>query len=494
VSNNSVYVEKLLSGSHVVTCDETLRLSLKAGEVYVVLQDEKKSSAFVFKKFNFSFLKEGFKNKLVKSIKCTLIGKMEFCEKLETSLKSIGIIVEKTISRENDFEVIHNFSNHKVQVSKENVSAKVETLASTSPMMPASKIEVSVEASRKTRVLIVDDSKTIRVVLEKIFSTDPNIQVVGSLGDPREVEKFLSQNKVDVMTLDIHMPELSGLDVLKMLMPKFKIPTIMISSISKDEGPQVLQALELGAVDYIQKPKMEEIPLLKNEICERLHQARNSKVRFGSGSIQSSVKAKNTAKFADNFLIVVGSSTGGTEALKELLMGLPDQIPPILIVQHIPAVFSAALAHRLNELCPFAVMEAVDQQLVQPNTVLIAPGGKQMKLESFGLHDYRIRITDDAPVNRHKPSVDYLFDSVAKIMPSKCLGVILTGMGADGAQGLLKLKKAGAWTIAQDKDSSVVWGMPRAAAEIGAACEVRPLNEVASALVKASLTFKKTAA
>jgi len=270
------------------------------------------------------------------------------------------------------------------------------------------------------------------------------------------------------------MPEMDGVTLLKKIHPLYKIPTVMISSISKEEGPQVLQALESGAVDYIQKPQMSNMAEAAETIRERLKIAAKAKITK-SHRIK---KASLNHSFDFDNLILMGASTGGTEALRVVLEGLPAKIPPILIVQHIPPVFSAAFAQRLNELCPFEVREAKDGDEVKPNQVLIAPGGKQMKVRPAN-NKLVIQINDDAPVNRHKPSVDYMFKTASEAGLKKIVSVILTGMGADGAREMKRLRDFGARTIAQDEETSVVYGMPREAAANGGAEFVMPLEDIA---------------
>jgi two-component system chemotaxis response regulator CheB len=344
---------------------------------------------------------------------------------------------------------------------------------------PASgRLRLSIE--KKTRVLIVDDSQTIRQLLTKVFSSDPELEVLGTIEDPTRVEEFVEKNRPDVITLDIHMPGIDGVTLLKKIFPRFKIPTVMISSLSYEDGNSVFSALEAGAVDYIQKPSLKELPDLTPMILEKIKMAARANLVK-----QAPAARKNPSSFARNrsieesTIIAIGSSTGGTEALREVLTRLPKDIPPVLIVQHIPPVFSAAFAKRLNDLCPFEVKEAADGDEVRPGRVLIAPGALQMALTGSSRENYRVSITNDPPVNRHCPSVDFLFDSMVKAKAApRTVGVILTGMGADGAKGLLSLRQNGARTIAQDEKSCVVFGMPREAIKLGAAEEVVTLTDV----------------
>jgi two-component system, chemotaxis family, protein-glutamate methylesterase/glutaminase len=332
---------------------------------------------------------------------------------------------------------------------------------------------------RKPRVLIVDDSKTIRQILTRVLEKD--FEVVGGAEKPSQVEQMIEELKPDVITLDIHMPEMDGVTLLKQYLKRFSIPTVMISSISMEESGHVLQALEAGAVDYIQKPSLEELSVVAPLIIEKVKTAASARVKKAAPTSQRKVyrSAALAGPVNRTIMVAIGSSTGGTEALREVLTQLPSAIPPIVIVQHIPAVFSLAFARRMNELCPFEVIEAKDGDELRPDRVLIAPGGFQMAIvRGSGPCGYQVQVKDAPPVNRHRPSVDVLFDSVAELAGKKAVGIILTGMGADGAKGLLKMRQRGARTIAQDEASCVVFGMPQAAIKLKAAELVRPLSEI----------------
>jgi two-component system chemotaxis response regulator CheB len=341
--------------------------------------------------------------------------------------------------------------------------------------------------------LIVDDSKTIRNLLRQVLSKDPAIEVVGEAERPSQVEEMIERLKPTVITLDINMPEMDGVTLLSKYLPKYKIPTIMVTAISMQDGDQVLRALNLGAVDYIQKPSMEEMRAMSPVIIEKIKVASSVSLKRQPEK-RSSVQRLNVASgpVDMNTIVAIGASTGGVQALDSVFTSLPENIPPIVVVQHIPPVFSAAFAKRLNDSCPFEVLEAKDGDEVKPGRVLIAAGGTQMKVERKGA-TLVARVFDGAPVNRHKPSVDVLFDSVAEVIGKNAIGVILTGMGADGAKGLLKMKQAGARTVAQDKDSCVVFGMPRAAIELGAADEIKPLHEVPETILRLLATKRKAA-
>jgi two-component system, chemotaxis family, protein-glutamate methylesterase/glutaminase len=340
-------------------------------------------------------------------------------------------------------------------------------------------------APRTKRVLIVDDSKSVRQLLTKVLGSDPRLEVVGSCERPSLVEKAIQELKPDVITLDIHMPEMDGITLLKQIYPKFKIPCVMITSVSREEGTYVLDAMESGAVDYIQKPSIDELQTVTPLMIEKVLMASEAKVSLRSKQ-ESRPKASVVGgrSFDASKILVIGASTGGTNALTDLFLDFPKEIPPVLVVQHIPAHFSAAFAQRLNQICPFEVKEAEDQDRLEPNRVLIAPGGQQMRLAG-SKGTWRVELTDDPPVNRFKPSVDYLFESVVKRAGKQALGVILTGMGSDGANGLLALKNVGCFTLGQDEASCVVYGMPRAAFERGAVVKVSSLQNMAFEIFKA---------
>lgn len=413
-------------------------------------------------------------------------------EKVMTAVNSyfnsdLGNVELKMISTSKSLEDAFNFfKNKKLQsIKKIDKPGQVEVCF----LPEINKVRVSIEAitpqvmiekvaATKFKVLIVDDSKTIRTILSKIFSSDPMFEVCAMAEKPSEVEALILKHKPDVITLDIHMPEMDGVTLLKtVITPKFHIPTVMISSISMAEGPLVLDALENGAVDYIQKPEMSEIANVTPIILEKVKIAamsRSAKKSFKGRA--SPVQVKDLCNL--DSLIVLGSSTGGTEAIREILTALPNKIPPMLIVQHIPAVFSLAFAKRMNDLCPFEVKEAEHGDEVRANRVLIAPGGQQMKMVHKNGKTF-VEINDDAPVNRFKPSVDYLFTSVAKSLYCHTTAVILTGMGKDGARGMLELRNLGVRTVAQDEETCVVFGMPKEAINIGGAEYIEPLNNIA---------------
>ena len=389
----------------------------------------------------------------------------------------------KKIEKNNSIEVLFLPLQNKVKVSKEMSKENPKEISKIVPVL---------KETNKFKILIVDDSKTIRNILAKIFSSDPMFEVCAMAERPSEVEDLIIKHRPDVITLDIHMPEMDGVTLLKKIAPKYNIPTIMISSISMAEGPLVLEALESGAIDYIQKPEVSEIESVTPLILEKVRTA--AKANLCKTSNTRNAKSTQISQLSDlDSFVVIGSSTGGTEALREILTALPNQIPPMLIVQHIPAVFSAAFATRMNDLCPFEVKEAENGDEVTRNRVLIAPGGKQMKFIHKNGKSY-VEINDDDPVNRFKPSVDYMFFSVAKSIFTHTVAVILTGMGKDGAKGMLELRKLGVRTIAQDEQSSVVFGMPKEAIAVGAVEFVEPLSQIAeriTLLTKEKVSMKK---
>lgn len=326
----------------------------------------------------------------------------------------------------------------------------------------------------KIKTLIVDDSVTIRKVIRHLLESDPRFEVVAEAALPSEAMKEIRLKQIDLITMDLHLPQKTGADLIKEYMAIKAIPTVVISSLRPEESHLVLESLENGAVDYIQKPDQKTILANKVEILERLYQAAQAKFVVHSKQV---AKPNSFLPKTNQGWLLIGASTGGTEAIKTLLSQLGTHVPPTLIVQHIPPFFSDAFAQRLNKLFPFEVKEAKDGDRVQENRVLIAPGGMQMKIVKKGL-DYFVAIEDSPPVNRHKPSVDFMFDSVKKEYPGPKVAVLLTGMGADGAEGLLKLRTAGTYTIAQDEQTCVVFGMPREAIKRNAAVKVCGLHEM----------------
>ena len=327
------------------------------------------------------------------------------------------------------------------------------------------------------KVLVVDDSPTIQKVMMKALDNTPPFHIEHIASSGEEAMEYLKSHTPDVMTLDINMPGMSGVDLLKKMKGKVP-PTVLVTGLSMNEGPLVLEALECGAIDYIQKPEMIALAGFKSELIERLTVAAASKSNKSNNS--SNIPPFNPNQDLSEFssIVAIGASTGGTEAIKNLLKTLPPKFPPIVIVQHIPPVFSKAFADRLNQILPFKVSEARDGDKVVSGEVLIAPGGIHMRVVKRGPACY-VALDDKTPERTgHRPSVDVLFESVADQFPKKAIGILLTGMGADGAQGLLKMKQSGSLTVNQDEETSVVYGMPKKAKLLGASEIELPLLKI----------------
>jgi two-component system, chemotaxis family, protein-glutamate methylesterase/glutaminase len=339
---------------------------------------------------------------------------------------------------------------------------------------------------RPVKVLIVDDSAMIRKVLSLGLEADPMIEVVGTAADGEQALELVQRLSPDVITLDIEMPRLDGVSFLRRLMPVRLIPTIVISSLTVDTADVTLRALEAGAVDVITKPSLgagNGLPKIMAEICQRVRNAAGAKPVIGQGSA-SRRQALRPIAIDSGQVIVIGASTGGVQALTSLLPLMPVNAPGIVIVQHMPEGFTASFARRLDQISSINVREAQDGDQVLPGTALIAPGGKR-HLSITGRSPYlRVTLTEGPPVCFSTPSVDVMFQSAARICGTNCAAALLTGMGKDGADGLLRIRQAGGRTIAQDEDSSVVWGMPGQAVAIGAAARVLPLAQIGAALLE----------
>lgn len=337
------------------------------------------------------------------------------------------------------------------------------------------------------KVLIVDDSALMRQLLSRILSSDPQIEVIGTAGDPFAARDKIKALNPDVITLDIEMPRMDGLTFLEKLMHGHPMPVVMISSLTEKGADTTLRALDLGAVDYISKPRLDVSTGTieqSEEIISKVKVAAKVKVRSVAKSPPHAEEIERTYRFsATHKVIAIGASTGGTEALKDLLTPLPADFPGTVIVQHMPEAFTGAFAKRLDSMCRMHVQEARDGDRILPGHALLAPGGHQMVVVSRGA-EYLVRVYRGERVNRHIPSVDVLFNSCARQLGKNALGVLLTGMGADGAQGMLEMKKAEGFTIAQDEASSVVFGMPREAIRLGGVDEVLPLNRIGKAMLE----------
>jgi two-component system, chemotaxis family, protein-glutamate methylesterase/glutaminase len=338
---------------------------------------------------------------------------------------------------------------------------------------------------KKIKVLIVDDSALIRNLLAAILSSDHRFEVVGLSADPYEARESIKALNPDVMTLDIEMPKMNGITFLKNLMRLRPMPVVMVSTLTQAGAPATLEALELGAIDYVAKPQGDDpgtLEIYSQRICDKVYWAAKANVHAVSEAIPSS-PVSAAGKIRPGILCAIGASTGGTEAIKHLVSALPETAPPIVITQHIPAAFSASFAKRLNGASAMTVCEAQHQQPIEPGWAYLAPGHSHLRVKATA-SGFCCLLDEGPEINRHRPSVEPLFDSVREAAGAKALAIMLTGMGADGAEALLRLKTAGAKTLVQDEASSVVWGMPGAAFKLGAACQVLPLQRMAGALMR----------
>ncbi|MCC7549515.1 MAG: chemotaxis response regulator protein-glutamate methylesterase [Burkholderiales bacterium] len=347
----------------------------------------------------------------------------------------------------------------------------------------------------KTRVLIVDDSAMIRKLLGEIVNAQPDMTCIGAAPDPLVAREMIRNLDPDVITLDVEMPKMDGLSFLEKLMRLRPMPVVMVSTLTQRGSEMTLRALELGAVDFVAKPKLDiarGLEAYAEEIAGKIRIAAHARPRRGAPApeVAPSLKADAVlpqvmARVASTEkLIVIGASTGGTEALKEVLSALPPDAPGVLVAQHMPEGFTRSFAARLDGICRIRVKEAEDGERVLPGHAYIAPGHSHLLLGRSGAN-YVCQLNQGPPVNRHRPSVDVLFRSVANAAGRNAVGAILTGMGKDGAQGLLELRQTGAYTIAQDEATCVVFGMPREAIQVGAATEVAALGEIARHLLQA---------
>lgn len=338
----------------------------------------------------------------------------------------------------------------------------------------------------QTRVLIVDDSALVRQMLGQMLASDPAITVVGAAPDPLIAREMIKSLNPDVITLDIEMPRMDGLAFLEKIMTLRPMPVVMISSLTQKGADTALRALAIGAVDYIAKPTIglvDGFQSLRDEIVSKVKAAAKAQVRALSGNAPTTARPLPGGGYSSSErVIAIGASTGGVEALQTLLTAFPADAPAILITQHMPALFTASFANRLDNFCAVTVRQAQDKERVLPGHVYIAPGGLHLELVRSGAN-YVCRVHDQAPVSGHRPSVDVLFRSVARAAGSNSVGIILTGMGKDGAAELKRMKERGAMTIAQDRDSSIVHGMPGEAIRLGAASQVLATDQIAGALI-----------
>jgi len=333
----------------------------------------------------------------------------------------------------------------------------------------------------KTKVLIVDDSALIRSVMSEIVNSQPDMEVVATAPDPLVARELIKKHNPDVLTLDVEMPKMDGLDFLEKLMRLRPMPVLMVSSLTERGSEITMRALELGAVDFVTKPKLSIQTGMReyaDMIADKIRGAARARIAPRRAQPQApgvQLSALRSPLISSEKLIIIGASTGGTEAIREFLMQMPSDCPGILIAQHMPEGFTSSFAKRLDSLCKISVMESQGNERVLPGHAYIAPGHSHLLLSRSGAN-YMTRIEQSPPVNRHRPSVDVLFRSAAQAAGKNAVGVILTGMGKDGAAGMLEMRQAGAWNVAQDEATCVVFGMPREAIAIGATHEVGPLQ------------------
>jgi len=355
--------------------------------------------------------------------------------------------------------------------------------------------------TKRVRVLIIDDSASVRQTLSRVLEADPEIEVIGTASDPFMAARKIQDEIPDVITLDVEMPRMDGITFLRKLMAQRPIPVVMCSSLTEQGSETLLQALEAGAVDVILKPKIGAADHLAESgmrICEAVKSAAQARIigrprraasqsgpatRLTADAVLPPPSGKAMAKTTE-MVVCVGASTGGTEALRDFLERLPANSPGIVIVQHMPEKFTAAFAKRLNTLCEVEVKEAVDGDPVLRGHVLIAPGDHHMLLERQGAR-YHVSVRSGPLVSRHRPSVDVLFRSAARAAGSNAMGVIMTGMGDDGARGMAEMHDAGAYTLAQDEATSVVYGMPKEAVVRGGVDKIVPLELIAHEILAA---------
>lgn len=337
------------------------------------------------------------------------------------------------------------------------------------------------------KVLIIDDSAMIRKVFEQELSKDPDIEVVGTAPDPFVGRDKIVYLKPDVITLDIEMPRMDGLTFLEKLMKYYPLPVVVVSSLAKKGGDVALKAIELGAVEVVSKPgSAYSVGDMSEQLIEKVKAAARVKVykrTETSSAVQGAKKAvASIGVKTTNKIVAIGASTGGTDALREVISMLPQNSPPVVVVQHMPQNFTKAFADRLNSICDVEVKEAVDGEYLAIGKVLIAPGNKHMEIRRSGIN-YYVTLFDGPMMFHQRPAVEILFNSVAKYAGQNAVGAILTGMGKDGAQGLLNMRLAGASTIAQDERTCIVFGMPKEAIDLGAAQVVKPLPQIAQTIL-----------
>jgi two-component system chemotaxis response regulator CheB len=346
---------------------------------------------------------------------------------------------------------------------------------------------------KKTRVVVVDDSALVRSLLTEIINRQRDMQCVGAASDPYVAREMIRNLDPDVITLDVEMPRMDGLDFLSKLMRLRPMPVVMVSTLTERGAEVTMRALELGAIDFVAKPKIgvaDGLRQLAEDITEKIRTASQARVArpvppppaaapSGEGAAAPAPRpSASLGRLSTEKIIFIGASTGGTEATKEVLVNLPPDSPAVVITQHMPPGFTRSYANRLDGLCKIRVKEAVDGERILPGHAYIAPGGLHLSVERSGAN-YIARVTDGEPVNRHKPSVEVLFESAARVVGQNAYGIMLTGMGADGAKAMRTMRDAGSYNVCQDEATCVVFGMPREAIHRGAAHEVLPLAQIA---------------
>ena len=342
-------------------------------------------------------------------------------------------------------------------------------------------------ASARTRVLIVDDSAVVRKLLGDALRKHDDLEVVGGAADPYVAREMILQHKPDVITLDIEMPRMDGLSFLKKLMEHHPVPAIIVSSLTQSGSAASVEALRIGAIDVIGKPGgPTAVAQVAERVADRIRALRQRPIvltkRVPAAAPQAAVTLSGSAKNARG-LIAVGASTGGTQAIEAFLTRLPADVPPIVITQHMPAGFTRAFAERLDTVCPMRVREAQGGEMLERGVAYVAPGGHHMVIDRAGL-ELRTRLTQGPPVHHQRPAVDVMFESIAKLPGLPVVGLLLTGMGADGADGMVSLRKAGAETIAEAEESCIVFGMPKEAIARGGACHVASLLQIPSLVIE----------
>jgi two-component system chemotaxis response regulator CheB len=349
---------------------------------------------------------------------------------------------------------------------------------------------------KKIRVVVVDDSALVRSILSEIVNRQSDMECVGAANDPLIAREMIRELNPDVITLDIEMPKMDGIDFLRRLMKLRPMPVVMVSTLTERGAEVTMRALELGAVDFVAKPRIglaEGLKELSDQIVDKLRVAATAKIHrvvnnqpstvSASSSISEDRKTPSFSRVSTEKLICIGASTGGTEAIKALLVDFPADAPGVVITQHMPPGFTSSFAARLNSLCKITVQEAINGERILPGHAYIAPGGKQFSVSRSGAN-YVCVVEDGELVNRHRPSVEVLFQSVARVVGRNAFGVMLTGMGNDGAKAMKEMRDAGSYNYVQDEASCIVFGMPREAILHGAADEVLSLMDIGAALMK----------